>query len=419
MTDKNKRSKKADTVENIQLSKKNLKLRMILFVLLLALGFTAFGYALFSALSTESGWREIEANATAEINCSSEFVFLYNVGASGISATTENKAITSLYTDAAVHAYQMFTNDQGYDDVNNVYYINQHPNEEIAVDAALYEAFELIQEYENRLIFLAAVYMQYDDMFYLGDDLETVDCDPYVNEEVAKQYAEISAFARDKESVDIQLLGDNKVKLFVSDEYLKYAEENYITSFIDFFWMKNAFIVDYLAEVMIDKGYTLGSISSYDGFSRNLDESDTSYSFNIYDRLDNTIYPATVMQYSGAYSIVYMRDYVMNEMDAWHYRQMQNGEVRTSYLDIEDGKCKSAIDSLVSYSEEMGCAEVLLNIAPFYITETFEENEIQNLKESGIYSVYCIDTVIHYNDSDVKMTDVFENEDVKYSLDQI
>lgn len=419
MTDKNKRSKKADTVENIQLSKKNLKLRMILFVLLLALGFTAFGYALFSALSTESGWREIEANATAEINCSSEFVFLYNVGASGISATTENKAITSLYTDAAVHAYQMFTNDQGYDDVNNVYYINQHPNEEIAVDAALYEAFELIQEYENRLIFLAAVYMQYDDMFYLGDELETVDCDPYVNEEVAKQYAEISAFARDKESVDIQLLGDNKVKLFVSDEYLKYAEENYITSFIDFFWMKNAFIVDYLAEVMIDKGYTLGSISSYDGFSRNLDESDTSYSFNIYDRLDNTIYPATVMQYSGAYSIVYMRDYVMNEMDAWHYRQMQNGEVRTSYLDIEDGKCKSAIDSLVSYSEEMGCAEVLLNIAPFYITETFEENEIQNLKEAGIYSVYCIDTVIHYNDSNVKMTDVFENEDVKYSLNQI
>lgn len=36
--------------------------------------------------------------------------------------------------------------------------------------------------------------------------------------------------------------------------------------------MKNAFITDYVADVMIDNGYTLGSLTSYDGFTRNLDQ---------------------------------------------------------------------------------------------------------------------------------------------------
>ena len=58
----------------------------------------------------------------------------------------------------------------------------------------------------------------------------------------------------------------------VSDDYLAFAEKNFISDFIDFSWMKNAFITDYVADVMIDNGYTLGSLTSYDGFTRNLDQ---------------------------------------------------------------------------------------------------------------------------------------------------
>ncbi len=415
MADTKKKRNKNEKIE-IELSNKHVNRRLLLFILFLALGIVAFGYALNAAISTEKGWQEIEANATTDINCATDFVFLYNLGAGETSATVENKAITLVYTEAVEHAYKMFTNDQGYTDVNNIYYLNQHPNEEVIVEDTLYEAFELLQEYENRNLYLAPIYMMYDDMFYAGDELETKDFDPYVNEEVAAYYAEIAAFARNPEAVDLQLLGDNQVKLAVSEEYLVYARENGITSFIDFFWMKNAFIIDYLADCMIEKGYTLGSLSSFDGFSRNLDESDTAYSFNIYDRLENTIYPAGVLQYSGTQSIVYLRDYVMNELDVRHYRAMKNGETRNSYLDMQDGKCKAAIDSLVSHSETKGCAEVLLNVAPFYIAEEFDEAAVDTLTESAIYSIYCMDTEIRYNDGDIKITDLFEQDGVKYTL---
>ncbi|MCD8014832.1 MAG: hypothetical protein LUG99_16995 [Lachnospiraceae bacterium] len=58
--------------------------------------------------------------------------------------------------------------------------------------------------------------------------------------------------------------------LFVSDDHLAYAEETGFLSYIDFFWMKNAFIIDYLTDTLIEKGYTQGASSSYDGFDRNL-----------------------------------------------------------------------------------------------------------------------------------------------------
>ena len=55
--------------------------------------------------------------------------------------------------------------------------------------------------------------------------------------------------------------------------------------------------------VMLENGYTRGVISSYDGFFRNLDERDVSYSFHIFDRVGQDIYPAAVMEYNGPESL--------------------------------------------------------------------------------------------------------------------
>lgn len=37
---------------------------------------------------------------------------------------------------------------------------------------------------------------------------------------------------------NVELLGGNQVKLSVSDDYLAFAEKNFISDFIDFSWMK-------------------------------------------------------------------------------------------------------------------------------------------------------------------------------------
>ncbi len=389
-------------VEKVELSEKHLKRRLVLTILFLLLGAGAIAYGFMQFLSGDNneGWTEIEANSTSdELSCSEDFVFLYDLGAGDTSALAENKVLKSLYTELAVEAYKIYDVDYTYDEVGNVRSINQSPNEIVMVEPALYQALQTVQEYGDRSIYLGPVYQTYDSLFFCEDDSQTIDYDPYQNDYLMEYYGEIAAFACDSDSVDIELLGENQVRLNVSEEYLAYAEENGITDYIDFSWMANAFIIDYLADSLIESGYTHGCISSYDGFVRNLDDREVSYSFAVYSRDGAVIDQPAILQYTGTRSIVYLRNYMMSEMDAYHYYEMADGEIRTMYLDPADGLCKSAINDLLSYSEEKSCAEVLLAVKGIYIAEELDTEELDALTGDGVYSIYMADGALMYNET--------------------
>lgn len=387
---------------------------MVAAVLLLLLGVGALTYAITSLVTPEPGWQEIEAGSSAGASCAEEFVFLYELGAGELSVSAENRAVTALYTQAARKAYQMFNSDEGFDDVVSVYDINRHPNEVMEVDEALYQAFSALHDHGNRAIYLGPVYARYGDLFYCVDDTQIVDFDPRLSEDVRQEYQEIAAYAVDSGAVDLQLLGGNQVRLYVSEEYRTYAEQEGIEDFIDFSWMKNAFIADYLAQTMIDGGFTHGAISSYDGFQRNLDDRDVSYTLNVYDRTDGLVYPAASMEYVGAMSIVYLRGYPLSNLDNQRYYQMKNGEIRTPYLDVQDGICKSAVNDLIAYSKSLSCAEVLLSVSPLYVAETLDYEGLSALTEKGIYSIYCQDRVVIGNDSELILTNLYDEGSIRY-----
>ncbi|MGM9662313.1 MAG: hypothetical protein ACI3WR_04395 [Oscillospiraceae bacterium] len=397
------------------LSEEHATARLALTAALLIVAAIAFVYALSSYLQGEPGWTQIEANAGSETNCGDDFLLLYELGVGENASATEKKALTQLYTELCEQAYRLFNYDEGFEGVNNVYALNQNPNEVLEVDQALYDAFSLLQRYGDRSLYMAPIYARYDDIFFCDDDVQTYDYDPYQNEDVAAEYRELAAYAADPAQVDLQLLGGGKVKLFVSEEYLAYARENGISSFIDFFWMKNAFITDYLAEGLAAKGYTSGTLSSYDGFSRNLDDRDITYSFNIYDRVGTSIYSAAVMEYSGCRSFVALRNYPTSQLDRWHYYEFSNGEIRSSYLDIRDGCCRSALPDLVAYSSNMGCAQTLLEVSPLYIADKLDEEALNALGGEGVFSVYCKDFSICYNDKALQLSELYDSGGVRYT----
>ncbi|MGM9537877.1 MAG: hypothetical protein ACI3VN_06050 [Candidatus Onthomonas sp.] len=400
-------------VEKIELSEKHFGLRLVLAVVLLVVGAGCIAYAVSSLFSADDGWCQIESNA-AEYHCGADFTFFYCLGEADVSSTAEKKTITALYSDATELAFQQFTNDVAYEGVHNVYDINRHPNEVLEVDPLLYEAFSLVQAYGDRCIYLAPVYEQYDDLFYCTDDSQAVDFDPRLNPEVAEVYREIAAYANDRDAVDVELLGDNRICLKVSEEYLAYAREHAIDSFVDFFWLKNAFIADYLAEVMISNGYTQGCLSSCDGFVRNLGGSGETYSFEITDRVGQVLYPAAQMTYFGPLSLVALRDYGVEQES---YYTFANGEIRTPYLDSADGLCKSAVSELVCYSQTHSCAEILLQMIPVYISDAFQPEQLTALAEKKIYSVYCQDSRVLYDDPNLTLTELYSGEDAQYAAE--
>lgn len=371
-------------VEKIELSEKSPIGRLALTIFLLAIGMIAIGYGISTMLSTSTGWITIDANSREACNAD-EFILRYNVGKTDVDATAERKALQLIYTQAITDTYQIFHTSVDFPGVVNIKNINEHPNEELKVNDLLYNAFELLDKANNRCIYLGPIYQEYYNLFMCQDESQTVDFNPIVNDEERKYFDKVLALANDKNHIDIELLGDNIIILHLSNEYLEFAGEMGIDNYIDFFWMKNAFVVDYIAETLAGKGFRLGSISSYDGFVRNLDDvSDDEYSFSIYDKDNNLRGKKEVFKYSGNMSIVYLRDYIVTKFDNTHYYAFEDGNTFTSFIDIKDGLCKSSVSEMVCYSNSKTCAEVLMEMIPAYISDELDSNVLKNIEHNNI-----------------------------------
>ena len=395
-------------VERIELEEKNVGVRIAIVAVLILIAVISFGYGISQWLSVDSGWTVIEANSDAKMNVSNEFVLMYELGTrEDMTIVAENKGIRALYTEVMEDSYEIFHNNVEVKGVNNLYYLNRHVNQEVQVDEMLYEAFELLAKHENRALYLAPIYEQYNNLFACEDDAQTKDFDPYVNETLAAEFKVISDFAKDASAIQVELLGNNTVKLYVSDAYLAYANEHGITSFVDFGWMKNAFIVDYLSEKLLEEGYKSATISSYDGFSRNLDASGTEFSYNIYDYEAGNVIQAAKISYANAQSIVSMHSFPINTLDAYRYYVYDNGEILSSYLSVADGLAKNAANSVYVSSDKYSCSEIMLSVQDLYLTDSLDLNAWSALKFADMQAIIVNEKTIFYNNESIKLSDVY------------
>lgn len=393
-------------VQKIELTEKNKRLRIIACVLFLVIGVSCLIYAFVNFLAPESGWNRISSNVIG----SSEIVFQYNFGSGGAGSAAEKRTISSLYDNALARTYRLFNENEGFDDVVNIYEINRSPNITLEVDSLLYEAFSAFSGTRN--LYLQPIYSRYSNVFYCSDDFELADFDPQLNPDIKSEFEKTAAFALDESSVELRLLGDNKVCLYVSEEYLKYAADEGLTDLIGLSYFKNAFVVDHIAEVMKSKGYTKCTISSFDGFTRNLDSEE--YSFNIFDRAGNTVYPAAMMNYSGRMSIVFMRNYPLNSLDEVRFYELKNGEIRTPYIDF-NGIPRSSVNNLVCFSSGSSCAEIAVKAAEIFAADIFDKDKIETLAENGIYSVYCENFKVVCNSDSVTFGQFYSEDDAEYT----
>lgn len=400
-------------MERIELNEEHVGRRLLLTIILLLIGGGALAYAVSQFFAPQSEWITIEANSSAGITCAPEFEFLYHLGSGELSPTAERRAVTDAYTRLCRNAFLNFHNQLEEEGVNNLYAINRHPNEELAVDGALYEALAAVERSGDRTLYLGPVYDRYGSLFYCEDDSQLVDFDPRLSPEVAREYQEYAAFARDPQAVRVELLGEDRIRLFVSEEYLEYARREGVESFIDFAWMRNAFIIDYLARELTAQGYTRGVLASCDGFIRCLDESGEEYSLLIYDRQQEKTCSVAVMCYQGPKSIVCLRDFPVNALEEARFYRLRSGEIRTPYVDTADGLCRNAVSSLTGYAGDKGCGEILLELLPVYIADALQEDALEALAKRGINFVYCGSRTICASEGRTVLSQVDERYQVK------
>lgn len=402
-------------VENIQLSENNAVRRAVAAVLFLIFGAVALAYSFSQLFSVSAGWQTIEAGTSSGPSCGEDFTLLYDLGSGERSATDEKKALTQLYTQACRTAFQLFHTVQSFDGVTNLHDINVRPNEVLAVAPALYAAFEAVQVAGDRTIYLGPVCARYGDLFSCDSETQMVDFDPWLSEAVAEEYAAYAAYASDPSHIDVELLGENQICLRVSEEYLAFANREGVERFLDFGWLKNAFVADYLADTLTQAGFTRGILSSFDGFARCLDSREDTFTLNLYGWEERPVIAGT-MEYRGPMSVVGLCAFSVTEGDWQRFCLPSDGRLRTPYLDVSDGRCRESVDSLVCWSAEENCAWLALEMASVFIAERFDSTPLEALCARSVSALWCRDRVFDGTSMPLDIQNLYQNGDVRYSL---
>ena len=403
-------------VEKIQLSEDNTLRRLIAAVLFLLIGAGALVYAFLQLLTPEGGWQAIQTGTSDGPTCGDEFTLVYELGAGGQSAAAENRALTQLYTRACRTAFQAFHTVESFDGVTNLCDVNAQPNRELAVEPVLYAAFEAVEAAGDRTVYLGPVWNRYSDLFSCQDDAQLVNFDPWASEAVAEEYAAIAAYAADPAHINVELLGEGRICLRVSEEYLAFARQEGIGCFLDFGWMTNAFVADYLADTLAAAGFTRGVLSSYDGFARCLDGREGSFHLSLYGWEGGRPIEAGTMEYQGPMSVVSLRAFPVSEGDWGRFYLLRDGRLRTPYLDAADGRCRQSADSLVCWSAGHSCAKLALATAPVFVAEEFDPAPLEALAGEGVSALWCRDRAFGWAGLRPDIQNLYEGGDVRYSL---
>lgn len=385
-------------VREVEVDRKNFKLRVILLIVCISAAVVFLGYGISLLVNKQSGWQTVGASCD-QVNCSADFSLQYYMDSSGAAA--QYRELSLLYAqaceDAAVHFYRD----------GELAKVNAAPNADVTVSPELYGALELIQAAGNRCLYLAPVYTEYNRIFLCENEVEAAQYDPGRDNELAAELLQLAQWCNDPAMVDLELKGNNTVRLKVAGAYLTYAQEYEQEIFLDFGWMTNAFIADFIANILAKNGFTQGSLSSYDGFTRNLYSGDQTFRLNIFDRQDNGINKPAVMEYAGPMSIVSLRDYPMTTQDRWHYFAFSDGRIVTAYVDPADGVSKSALHNLLVYAPDAGCAQLALEASAVYLQDAFRPEALQALAAEKMYALWSQGRTLCYNEQNLtlEMTD--------------
>lgn len=400
-------------VEHVELSERKVRLRFVLVLVFLLIGGLAIAFGVKSLTTASSGWQEIETNSSEETSVAGDFVLQYDLGASGVAASVEARQISAAYTEAAVSAYRAFTGLEGFDGVGNLYALSAADGESVALEPALYDALALLERAGRREHYLAPLYEVYANLFSSEVDEHAAEFDPAYSAEMREFFDAALVFVNDPESVQLELLGDNRARLRVSAAYRAFAEEWGIAAYVDLGWLQNAFAADYIAEALIAAGFTRGTLSSYDGFYRCLDGSGTAYSCTVLDREGGTVYPAASMEYTGPMALVRLRDYPAVDLDAAHYYEYADGTIRSCYVSAEDGLPKAALSDVLAWSAENSCGEIAVQLLPLWLAENWNSAAAAALPGTDL--IWCEGTVICCTDPDTALSSLYDADGVRYA----
>ena len=218
------------------------------------------------------------------------------------------------------------------------------------MEPLLYSALESYLETGDRSIYYGPLLSRYYALFACQNDEDASLYDPARNDQAASFANRISQYAQDPQSIRLELLGNGKVFLHVSQDYLAFAQEQELDRFLDLGFVREAFVLDAVAQALVEAGLTNALLTAADGYSRCLCAQETAV--NLLEPGTNGVrHVATALwQGPGAAATVWGASQGQdNGLRGYTYA---DGTVRPSVLDAATGQLKAANANLILFGDD-------------------------------------------------------------------
>ena len=265
-----------DSIENLEVSKKNLPLRITLFVLAVIVAVASFTYGVKKLTGNEPGYAEVPARADGDAPLyASEIRMTYHFAGGSRDIRILKNEISDAYSAALGRLYKLLDARNEYPGyAGNLAELNRRVNREVTIPRELFdilcEAMELTQRGEGYSVFAAPLYEEWARIAYASDAAEF---DPLADPDEAERLQAIAMQCADPENRSLEIVDEANciVRLNVSPSYLAFLEEYELSGLVlDLGPMKNAWILRGTASALEQRGFSDGFLSTIGGLSLSL-----------------------------------------------------------------------------------------------------------------------------------------------------
>ena len=267
--EKKKRSKEPLTDKE---SKRKLIIRGVLLGVAVIVAVVAFSIAMKAYLHKDPGYYKIDADRVADALAYSHGIELtcYFDGSSDEIRTSINE-VRSAYSAALARLYKLLDPVNTYEGFKNLAYLDQHPGEDVEIDAELFEilnsAYALTVNGRFNM-FAGALYSEWQGISVLQ---EQADFDPLLNPDENERIAAIAACVGDLSNFTYKVVDpyEHIVRFDVSEAYKQFARDYELTApVIDLAYLKEAYEIEYTASAVERTGHTNGYFVTDEGLSK-------------------------------------------------------------------------------------------------------------------------------------------------------
>ena len=342
-------------------------IRLVLFLFAAALAVFSFTYGVKMIGHKDPGWQTIEADVQkGHVTYTAGLTLQYWAEGSGAEIRDLTERVKKVYSDSLYRNVELLDARNTYEDSVNLASLNEQEGRKVTVSKTLArvlaKALEKTEENAGYSVFAGALNDEWQTLLYLENPQ---DFDPAVNGDQADRIARLTELINTPEtfSLEISEKGEEaEICLRVSPAYQKAIEEMEISApVLDLGVLRDAVLIDLVAEDLRGAGFTEGVLFSKSGLSMLLGQGRT---LTVFPKEDER--PETSLTVSGP---AVTARFSASLPDSEGYGAYEtSGLKRHAFLDARIGDFRNRIEDAVIAGSGITAEEtvwqlVLLNCA--------------------------------------------------------